>query len=243
MANFGRTVTASEAVSSVLKTMGLPVPASVVTSTDKTVVQMLALATEAGQKLCNIDGYRWQFLSKEFTITTVPGTQTYALPEDFDGFIGNAQWNRTTRLPAIGSLEQEEWQMLEARMYAGTAFTVFFRVADNVVEFYDDPSTAQTIVMPYQSRGWVESSAGVAQDNIILNDDMILFDPQLFKDALRLSWYEAKEFDTAKVGAAFGRSLSAAKAKDRPARNLSLAGVNAYPLLGTINIPDSGYGS
>lgn len=241
MADFARSITASAAVTTILKTLGLPAPANIAASADAIPAQMWALATEVGQKLCN--AFKWQCLVAEMSITTVPGTSTYALPDDFDGFVVDSAWNHSTRLPAIGSLDQYEWQMLKARQLTGTTFTMLFRIADGFVEFYDTPSVAQTIVLPYQSRGWAVSATGTRQDNLMQNSDIILLDGQLFKDSLKLAWMEAKGFDTTALAGSVAFTLAAAKAKDAPARTLTIGGRSDFPYLGVINMPDTAYGS
>lgn len=222
--------------------IGLERPATVVGNTEATTAQILQLAQDAGQQLM-MEPFKWQELQAEFTITTVPGTPNYALPTDFGGFEADASWNRTTRLPVLGSLTEREWQMLKARLAAGTTFTVLFQIVDNEVVFYDTPTSVQTIVMPYTSRGWVRNAADTQrQDTILLDTDVVLFDPQMFKTKLKWMWYEQKGFDTTKVEKTFNRVSAAAKANDVPGRTLSLARGADYPYLGMINVPDQGYG-
>lgn len=241
MADFSRRITGAEAVTSVMKSQGLTPPPSVVGSADETANQMWELATDVGQQLCDV--HDWQWLQADHTITTVPGQTLYDLPTAFDGYTPDAQWNYTSRLPMLGALSEVEWQMIKARQLAGTTFTLLFRLANDKLELYDPPSTAQTLVLPYRSRGWVVSATGTAKDNLSENDDVVMFDPQLFKMALKLAWFTAKEFDTTKLEMAVNRLISAAKAKDSPARTLSLGPGTGYPYLGALNIPDGGYGA
>lgn len=239
--SFARYQTLATLVSSTLASLGLAAPTTIVGSSDRTAEQMVSLANDLGQFLLNEGD--WQMLDEDLTITTVIGDATYPLPADFNGFVQDAQWNRTTRLPAIGSLTEQEWQMLKARQLAGTTFTMLFRVVDDEVEFYDTPSTVQTIVLPYKSRGWVRSAANVRKDSATANDDVILYDPLMFRLGLRLFWMESKQFDTTTAKAAFKSALDAAKSKDKPARTLTLNSNASYPYLGVINIPDTNYGS
>ena len=240
--SFARRITLLTAVADVMGELGLSVPGSVAANTEKTVLQFFRLTKKVGQQLAMGD-FKWQILNAEFTITTVIGTPNYALPTDFDGFISDSSWNRTTRLPVIGALKEHEWQMLEARLLAGTTFTMLYIIENDFVVFYNTPTAAQTIVMPYTSRGWCKSATGDRQDELRADADVILFDPQLFKTGLRLAWYEAKQFDTTKFEKEYRRVLAAAKANDVPGRTLSLAGRSEYPYLGSINVPDTGYGA
>lgn len=242
MSNFARRITGFTAVTDVLRILGLPVPTTAAGSTDKTVLQMWQLASEVGQQL--LDEHDWQILHADMTITTIPGQTIYPLPEDFAGFGDDTSWNRTNRLPAIGSLTEVEWAMLKARNLGGTTFAMMYIISNDVVEFYDVGSTPQVVVLPYASRGWVLAADNTTRrDTLQQDDDHILFDPQLFKVALKLAWQTAKGFDVSGTAAEMQRVLSNAKDKDAPARTLSLKkGANGV-LLNQINIPDTNYGS
>ncbi len=237
---FERNIAGSKAVTDVMKGMGLPAPTSVYDSADPTAAQMWVLATQLGQKL--LDVHDWQFLSKEFEITTSVGVTAYDLPDDWQSFMEDAMWNRTTRLPAIGSLREYEWQMLKAQQLAGTTFTMLFRIENNQVVFYETPSTVQEIVLPYTSRGWVQKADDSLTDNLTANDDIVLYDSQLFKLGLKLDWLAEKKFDTTRAQTEFDDQLMKTTGRDSPSRTLSIGRGAGYPYLGWLNIPDTGYG-
>jgi hypothetical protein len=244
MATFHRQETVGSIVGDVLGTMGLEVPLSFFGSTEATVAQMMRLANSAGQQLSMLD-YKWQFQNAEFTITTIPAVAAYALPADFNGFVSDSQWNRTTRLPALGSLQEYEWQMLKARNLAGVTFTQLFRVQNDTVEFAEAPTSIQTIVLPYTSRGWLAdgTTPTIRYDEITADSNLVLFDGQLFRAMLKFLWNQEKGFDMINSERNLVRILAAAKANDSPGRTLSLASPAGYPYLGTINVPPSGFGS
>ncbi len=244
MADFARRITLLDAIGDVMGELGLAVPGTVVNNPEKTTAQFLRLINKCGQQLA-MDEYKWQFLTAEHTITTAIGNPgPYPLPSDFDGYVSDAGWNRTTRLPVIGALEQFEWQMLKARLLTGTTFTMLYVINDGGVLFYNTPTSAQTIVIAYVSRGWCTNTTGlIFRDALQADTDIILYDPQLIKAALRKAWYEVKQFDTTKIDKEYKRVLAAAKANDAPGRTLSLAGKTSYPYLGSINVPTTGYGS
>lgn len=238
---FTRRVTAGKAVRDVMSALGLDLPDNVAESTDPNAVLLWTLATRAGQRL--LGEYDWQFLSRDHTVTTEIGVSEYALPEDFDRYVQDSSWNHSTRLPAIGSLHEYEWQMLKARQLEGTTFTMLFRIQDDLLVFYDTPSVEQTIVLPYTGRAWVLRADDEYSDFVNEDSDIIRYDSQLFQAALRLEWDTEKKFDTSASALAYNRLLAAAKGKDAPGRTLTLNQLGAYPYLGIINIPDTGYGN
>lgn len=238
-----RRSTALVLIQSVMKSMSLTVPSTIAGATDKKTLQFWTLATDAGQKLSQNE-HKWQVMNNEWLLPTVIGQAAYTLPSDFGSFFEDSQWNRTTRLPVLGGLSEMEWQMLKARNLAGTTFTLLFRVVGDQIVFMDTPTSVQTIALPYTSRGWVQDASNPAtrKDNLENDGDIILFDPQLFKDQLKLRWYEEKGFDTTLVERNFQRTLARVAGADSPGRIISIGGGRDYPYLGMINVPDSGYG-
>lgn len=242
MADYSRNITGAEAVIQVMESMGLGAPSSVADSQNPTAKQMWRLASDLGMQLLDEGDEGWQFLNREFVITT-SGAASYPLPEDFNEFVSDSQWNRTTRLPAIGSLREYEWQMLKARQLAGSTFTMLFRIENEQVTFYETSSDPQEIVLPYVGRGWVRTALGAYRDNLTMNDDVILYDSQMFKAGLKLAWLAEKKFDTTRQQAVFDDLLKKATSKDVPGRTLTLdRRSGGYPYLGAINVPSTGYG-
>lgn len=239
---FTKQETGGAAVKTVMRAIGLVPPDVLAGTMDRTAAQFWTLATEVGKNL--MDEFEWQALGREQTIITDGITTSYALSEDWNGFYSDAEWNRTTRLPAVGALEESEWQMLQARSLGGATFASFFRINDDTVEFYSAGTSGQTLVFPYRSRSWVVQADGVTyRDNLMNDDDVVRYDPQLFKAALKLAWIKAKRFDITDARDDYDTALSSAKGKDAPSRTLSLRRRGGWPLLGLINIPETGYGT
>jgi hypothetical protein len=246
MAVSQRRSTGKELVQQLMRSMSMTVPTTVSGSTDKRSTQFWQLATDAGQQLAMMD-YKWQVLGANYNLVGDGATSDWPLPLDFDGWPADATWNTTTRLPAIGALTEQEWRMMVARLVSGGTFTNMFRIENDTIYFLEPIPAGQTVAIPYISRGWVEAATtptpGALKDNLEEDDDIVRYDPQLFKAKLKLLWYEAKQFDTSKVKKQYEDALAAAKANDVPGRTLTLAMPSAYPLLGALNVPNTGFGS
>jgi len=240
VADFNRLITLSTAVSEVMGSMGLLPPIDTTASLDKTVIQMRYLANKVGLELMNENS--WQVLNKNFTIVTDGVTKTYDLPVDFDHFFQDAAWNQTNRLPAIGSLTNQEWAQITARNLGGTTFAYLYIVQNDQLTFFSVGTEPQTLVLPYISRGWVRSAAGTLKDNLSVNDDVILYDPALFKAALKRAWLMDKGFDSTAANIAYKDALDAATGKEAPSRTLTLRAMQ-YPYLSVVNLPFTGYGA
>jgi hypothetical protein len=243
MSDSQRRSTAFLLVTQLMRSMGMSIPTTVAGSTDKRSQQFFQIANDAGQQLAQ-DPYKWQQLLVEHTINTVPGTATYALPADFDGYFNESMWNRTTRLPLAGALNEQGWQLLKARLSSGQSWTAKFRVINDKVEFFNTPTAVETLVLPYTSRGWVaDQTDSHRKDNIENDADVVMYDPQLFKAKMKLLWYSLKQFDTTKVQIEYNRAYASAKANNKPGESVSLAGTGlGFPYLTNANVPDSGIG-
>jgi hypothetical protein len=113
---------------------------------------------------------------------------------------------------------------------------------NDILTFYSVGTTPQTLVFPYSSRGWARSAAGVLQDRASANDDVILYDPVLFKTALKRAWLMDKGFDSTAADLQYKDALRAAIGKEAPSRTLSLREA-PYPYLSALNLPVTGYGT
>lgn len=240
MADTNRHIAASEVVFRMLRSLGLATPSSPAGATDATSVQIWQLLTECGQKL--LTEHQWQIRTKTYTFPTVPGTLTYNFPSGYDGFIGMTAWNQTDRIPLIGPVTEQEWQMLQARQLGGTTMRLEYFLRDDKLEFYYVPDTPVTIAMSYKSRAWVLTSSGVYRDYVENDDDTVLYDAQLIIDMLKYKWREEKGFDVTASKVAYLESLNAAKGRDKPPVDLALSHRSRYPFLGLLNMPDTNYG-
>mgnify|MGYP000184471236 CR=1 FL=1 len=245
--DYQRLMTGNDMVVAVMKTMGLNPPASVPGSTDKTAIQMWALATEVGQNLMR--EAEWTIQTADFFQLTTIGLSEYDLPEDYDGFSNDASWNYGSRLPVIGTLTDTEWAMLKVRLQASSTFTQMYRIGPtdtsngvSRIELLNAPTAVETLYFPYRSRGWVIRADNTRSDNLDAADDRIMLDSNLFRVALKKAWREEKGFDTTKLEKQYKDALAKAKAADQPGRTLSLSRRAEFPYLGYLNMPDTGYG-
>lgn len=171
------------------------------------------------------------------------GAQSYSLPADFNYFINQTFWDRSYRWQNLGPLDAQEWQVLKSGI-SPTGPRRRFRIMGNL--FYIDPvpSSITSQVYEYQSNGWCQSSAGVAQtiwtadtDYYSLADDCLIYGIiWRYLAAKRLGYDE--EYNT--YVRACERQLSRNGASRSLPLNATAGGVN---LLSNANIPDTNFGS
>ena len=228
--------------------LSLPQPTAVVTSTDKQVIQLLALANEEGRSLASRT--RWQALTAEQTFATVAGAvQPAALPDDFDRFIDNSFFNRSTRRAMTGPVSPRQWQWIQAQPAYSTAW-LMLRQRTGEFLITPTPAAGQTIAYEYISRNWVisgggaepaEPPAGTPLPGYLGDADTSFLDEELIGLGLRWRFLRAKGLDYAEELATYEQQVEQAIARDGGAPALS---ISPGPIeLNRVNLPDSGFGS
>jgi len=218
--------------------LSLPQPSAVVGSTDKQVIQLLALANEEGTSLGR--RYAWQALIEEQTFTTVASpAQSAALPTDLDRFVPNSFFNRSTRRPMTGPITPRQWQWIQAQPVYSTAY-LLFRERTGQFLIAPTPAAGETIAYEYLSKNWAESSGGTPQPAFQADTDVALLDEGLITLGLRWRFLRAKGLDYAEEMATYERELEQAMARDGGSTALTLAPQPVDP--NRVNIPDGNFG-
>ena len=218
--------------------LSLPIPASVAGSTDKQVIQLLALANEEGRSLAG--RCTWQALVEEQTFVTVAApAQGAALPADFDRFIPNSFFNRSTRRPMTGPITPRQWQWIQAQPAYSTA-CLAFRERTGQFLVAPTPPAGETIAYEYVSRNWAESSGGTPQAAFLADGDTALLDEELIGLGLRWRFLRAKGLDYSEEMASYERELEQAVARDGGSTAVTIAPRPADP--GRVNLPDGSFG-
>ena len=218
--------------------LSLPQPTIVVTSTDKQVIQLLALANEEGKSLASRT--RWQALVEEQTFVTVAAAiQATALPADFDRFIDNSFFNRSTRRPMTGPISPRQWQWIQAQPVYSTAYLMFRQRTGQFI-ITPTPPAGQTIAYEYVSKNWALSATSQAQSSFLADTDTSLLDEELIGLGLRWRFLRAKGLDYAEEMATYEAQVEQAVARDGGAAALS---ISPGPIdLNRVNLPDGNFG-
>ena len=218
--------------------LSLPQPSAVAGSSDKQVIQLLALANEEGASLAR--RHPWQALMAQQTFTTVAApAQPVALPADFDRFVPNSVFNRSTRRPMTGPITPRQWQWIQAQPVYSSAYLAF-RERTGQVLIAPTPPAGETIAYEYLSKAWAKSSGGTPQTAFLADADTALLDEGLIKLGLRWRFLRAKGLDYAEEMATYERELELAMARDGGSTALAIAPPPVDP--NRINLPDGSFG-
>jgi hypothetical protein len=219
--------TAGSIVNDAAVEIGLSSVADPYASTDANIIQLCTLLKSCGRELVHIRD--WTHLRKEYTFTTVGGTDSYPLPADFHNMYDQTWWNRTNRLPVGGPLSAQEWQYLKARL-VGVVFTVLFRPMNQQIVIYPDGTATPggyQIAFEYNTAYWVSDTATptvLARDAPTASTDIVWFDPLLIMRFLKVTFLKAKGFDSSAAQEEFDTTLERVKGDDAISPILSLNG-------------------
>jgi len=239
--------TLANIVNHVCRMVGLPVSSDPAGSTDPAVQQMVAGVNLAGEDMLNL--YEWRKLVKSYEISVVADyagqlEKSFDLPGDFWQFIDQTQWNKNTRLPAIGPISDQVWQEIKIRM-PKVVLTFLWQIRDQKLWIQSPPSTAQVFSFYYMSQGWVVDADDpeLLKNEADKNADTILFNSFLMRLLTRVKWLEMKGFDSSAAMRDFQLAYENRKGDEQGAEILSMASPVGLPYLNTLtNVPDTGYG-
>lgn len=157
--------------------IGLERPATVYGSTNPTAQKLYRYANRVGNAL--MKGYAWQILRAEQTFTALgQEEQTGILPSDFDRFVPETFWNRSTQILISGPKSDVDWATLKAENQ--TLYDVaYFILRGGSVFIYSAPSAGGTLAFTYVKNTWARSSGGTAQTSFLADTDTSVIDEEL----------------------------------------------------------------
>lgn len=229
-------------VQSVTAQLSLPVPSQVVGSTDRQVMQLLALANEEGRILAKTGEKPWQAMTEEFNFVGIAQNAQVgnaAIPTDLDRWIPNTFFNRTTRREMTGPITPRQWQLIMAQPVYATAYLAF-RERGGILLIAPPPAAGDEIYGEYVSLSWALSSANVPQPAFMADTDTAILDEGLIQLGLRWRYLQAKGLDYAEDMATYEREVEKALARDGGMTMLSLAPQPLDPR--RANLPDGSFG-
>ena len=248
---FARRMLAGDICKEALALQGLPVPSAISTNTnDVSARQIWAQLRSQGRRLAKPTmTHRWQALTRQWQLTTVPGQSRYTMPADCLGFEDLASWNKSSSFPMVGPATTQQWQCLVARSFGANTFGVVYRIIEDQLELYTTPTQAQNLLIAYSSRSWVQLVTGSTPGNPVYADapvedgDTVMLDPEMMVTAVQMGFMQAKGFDTTAISALLDKLIETAIDVDTDAPILNAATATGTPLLTTqFNVPDTGYG-
>ena len=175
---------------------GLPAPAFAVGSQDAQVQQLISLACEIVEDLC--DRWTWTDLMREAVFTTIAGEDQGALtaiaPSGFLRISQETIFNRTLRLPLYGPMTQAQWQALKALPTTGPFYK--YRIRGGRLLFMPAGVAGHTCAFEYASSLAVVAADGATYRSTFTADtDSFVLGDKLLTAGLRWKWKSEKGLD------------------------------------------------
>lgn len=213
--------------------LSIPVPTFAVGSTDQQVRQLIAIANEEGDNLAG--SYDWQILREQATFTTVAtANQPAAVPVDWDRFIANSFFNRTTQRYVWGPLTPQQWQSIQAQPQLNRVYLGFIQRHGEFL-ITPTPPAGQTIAYEYITRNWCKSAANVPQSEYLADTDEAYLDERLMALGVRWRFLKSKGLEYSEDFRTYESEKTQKQARDGGNSAISTTGTD-YFLYGD-NIP------
>ena len=226
-------MTALSIVQGAASRLGLPAPTAVFTSTDQQIIQLRNLMNEEIIELAQ--DFAWTALINEKTFTTTAAAaQAGGLPTDFDWYINDSMWNRTTRVKIDGPVNSVEWQTYQAISLLSIPATVF-RIRGTSLLLYPTPPASQTVAYEYVTNIRVSGSQTVFSadtDTALLNENVISL-------GVRWRFLKSKGFDYAEDFRTYELAKKKAQAKDGGKPRAYIGGAPRNPW--NANLPEGSW--
>lgn len=171
------------------------------------------------------------------------GNESYAIPADADHFIQHTGWDRSFRWQLVGPLSAQEWQVLKSGI-SPTGPRLRFRLMDGLIFVNPVPASQDSLVMEYYSTGWCQSATAVPQSAWAADTDTPVLQDRLFILGIIARFLSRKGFDSSSAQREYDDAVEQAIGRSGGSRVLPLNARAEPPiLLGSSNVPDSGYGT
>lgn len=189
--------------------LGLGRPATAVSNTESTIVQIVSMLGALGEELSI--NYDWQVLEKEFRFTAASGVSTYDLPVDYV---------RLVRSPdtTISLLDEGNTALL-ANQYALTNYTdeteYTMSIVGSKLTVSPSPTLDVDLAFRYRSKAYViDPNAQTLKAVIETDSDRFVFDDRLLINGLKLKFKEANGFSNSAAAYDFEQAIQSFRTTD-----------------------------
>ena len=165
--------------------IGIEVPDVVATSTDRTYVELLAVANDMAETISK--AHEWQLLNTVETVTGDASTEDFSLPTDYDRMIKDTDvWSSSLETPLTPVPDRNTWLGLDIRSYdfVVNAWIVYGG------QFHIKPAmgTGVTAKYWYQSNLIIAPSAGSNKALFTSDDDTFRLNERLLRLGIIWKW-------------------------------------------------------
>ena len=198
----------SDAISDV---SGFDMPGYLVGSKDDIAITLLAAARRTAREVHS--GYDWGAIRKDYTVSVVAGTDSYALPADYarlvEGTVFDADGNEVQPLSSRGRimLNRGLTSRLPRKGYELRGPTLLIAPV---------PAADEDLTLLYASKNWCKSGAGAEQSDWLSDTDVTDLPQLVLIAGVRFYFKTAKGIPADTDSQAYGAAMQACIADDAP---------------------------
>ncbi len=217
----------------VAKVIAIDVPSIVASSTDRELVELLAVANTMAERIAT--GHEWQVLSRIATITGDGATEDFDLPTDYDRMLTKSQlWSSSLETALTPITDLDRWLELDVQTFdfVINAWTIY----GGQMHVKPALSTGVTAKYFYQSNLMVSPSSGANKDAFSADNDTFRLSEELLKLGMIWQWRANKGLSYAEDMVNYEQLLARLVARDKGSRMLRIGRVRlpsdvtvAYP--------------
>lgn len=194
---------------------GVPVPLTVMGTTDVQIKQVRALLEEEGNDLAARG--MWQGITFEAAHTTIAAEDQGAIStiasNGFAYIKNDTIWDRTDILPVLGPMSGPDWQALRAVAQTGPRYR--FRIRGGQLIVNPTPAAGHDWRFEYASKNWILGADDVTyKQYFTLDTDTVLLPETLLIMGLRWRWMKEKGLDYAELFRTYEMQVKDALGRD-----------------------------
>lgn len=210
------------------------VPTYIVSNEDDTAKQLLAFARKVGGEL--VRDYDWQELAKTSSVTTVAGTSTYDLEDDYERLAPDTMWDTDSYRRMRGHTSKRSWSAITSSQVP-TAATYYWRLHGNLIHVYPTPGAAFTFTYEYLSSHYCETSGGTDLAEWTSDTDVPLLPDDLFINGIKYYFSKANNLPYGDAEAEYDWVIQSRQTRNTPSPTVNLGPRQSNRFVQLLNIP------
>ncbi len=159
------------------------------------------------------------------------------LPDDFDHFLHDTMFDRTTRRQVIFPITPQSWQAIQAQPQLNRVFLAArmrgMASGNTFVPagyFTPTPTAGDDVAYEYVTNKWATAADGTPQITFLADSDTTFLDEALIKLGLRWRFKSAKGLDYSEDFRTYQVQIQQAQARDGGSGVLNSTGIQLYNL-------------
>lgn len=215
----------------------LVVPSYLFANEDDLAKQVIAIAKKVGRELTR--DHDFQDRLKVATVTTVAGTDNYALEADYDRLVSETAWDTGTRRQMDGNMSSRQWAAI-TNSSLQVSVTHWYRLRNNRIYVTPTPESAWTFNYEYRSKYYCSNYAGTEQAGWLADNDIWLLPDDLFIAGVNYYVRKGNNLPFADAEAEYNTIIARRESTDIPSPVIDLGGCvpRRRSLSPAFNIPD-----